>query len=401
MLGRLLLASVLMTAACSNHAAGGDDTNVGPPGPEGPQGPPGPEGPQGPQGPPGQVTVLDGGVIQGPPGPEGPQGPAGPEGPQGPTGPMGPMGAPGAQGPAGSPGGPGPAGATGPAGPMGPQGVPGAQGPGGAVTGEAAAEFAGFTPATYTGVAGGREVMNARCASAFAGSHLCHTSEYWLASSATVPPASGAWIDASAGIEGYFANISVVTSLGNTDLGRYTQLHELTNCANWTLGSYSSGPTYGIAITPAQATSQQCTQSKALACCSTPTRAGFRGFTTATVTGARTGGRAEMHQACGAQFAGSHMCHAAEYYQSAPATSPPAAGAWLDASAYVRTGGADVSTSFASERLGRYAAFHELTNCGGWTLTTYSSGAAYGLRVTPNGITSTTCATALSVACCD
>jgi len=285
---------------------------------------------------------------------------------------------------------------------MGPQGVPGAQGAGGGVTGEAAAQFAGFTQTTYTGVAGGREAMNARCDAAFADSHLCHASEYLLANAATVPPTNGAWIDASAGIEGFNANVTVSNSLGSVEMGRYTGFHELTNCANWTLGSYSSGATVGITVTPAQMTSTQCTQSRALACCSTPTSAGFRGFTSATISGARPGGRAEMHQTCGAQFAGSHMCHAAEYYRAAPTITPPVAGAWIDASAYLRTsGGVDVTNNAAVETLGRYAGFHELTNCGGWTLASYSSGAAYGLKVTSAGVASNVCTAALAVACCD
>lgn len=285
---------------------------------------------------------------------------------------------------------------------MGPQGVPGAQGAGGGETGEVASQFAGFTLTTFTGVAGGREVMNARCEAAFAGSHLCHASEYLLADAATIPPANGAWIDASGGVEAYFGNTTVTTSLGSKDLGRYTSMNELTNCANWTLGSYSSGPTYGRAIGRAQVTTSLCTESRALACCSTPTSAGFRGFTTATLTGARTGGRAEMHQACGAQFAGSHMCHASEYYRAAPTITPPAGGAWLDSSAYIRTsGGVDVENGIAGEGIGRYGAMNELTNCGGWTLTSYSSGPTYGRTVNATGITTTACTATLSVACCD
>jgi hypothetical protein len=96
------------------------------------------------------------------------------------------------------------------------------------------------------------------------------------------------------------------------------------------------------------------------------------------------------------------MCHASEYYRAAPTITPPAAGAWIDASAYQRTsGGADVETSMATESLGRYAGFHEQINCGNWTLTTYSSGTAYGDKITSNGVTYEACATALAVACCD
>jgi len=106
-------------------------------------------------------------------------------------------GATGSQGPPGSSGA---AGSTGPTGPQGPQGVTGAAGPGGMLYGEDAAVFAGFTSATTTGNAGGREAMHALCNAAFSGSHMCHAAEYNLATSATPVPSAGAWIAGSATI---------------------------------------------------------------------------------------------------------------------------------------------------------------------------------------------------------
>ncbi|MBL0220882.1 MAG: collagen-like protein [Myxococcales bacterium] len=402
------LASTLISVlvACSNHAAGDDPGGEGPPGPEGPQGPAGAQGPVGPQGPPGEVTVLDGGTIQGPPGPQGPTGPTGAAGPQGPAGadgaqgPQGPQGPAGSMGPAGAAGAAGAMGMTGPAGPTGAQGVPGSQGPGGAVTGEAAAQFAGFTSTTYTGVAGGREVMHARCAAAFTGSHLCHVAEYQLANAATVPPASGAWIDMSGGVEGYNANVTVSNEVASTDLGRYAGQLYTGNCDNWTTATSSGSTTFGETINPATPTAVVCTSSHALACCSTPYVEGFRGFTTASVTGVRPGGRAEMHQLCGAQFAGSHMCHVAEYQRATPTVSPPAAGAWLDMSGYLRSG-SSVSNEVASQHMGRYAGQLYTGNCDNWTAATSSGSTTFGETITQAGPTASVCTSARPIACCE
>ncbi|CAN5818657.1 hypothetical protein BH11MYX3_BH11MYX3_39140 [soil metagenome] len=392
---RALPALLLALVACSNHAGGDDQGGVeGPPGPEGPTGP---QGPQGPQGPPGDVTVLDGGTIQGPPGPQGPAGPAGAVGDQGPIGPLGPIGVAGAAGAAGPMGMTGPAGSPGP---TGAQGVPGSMGPGGAVTGEAAAQFAGFTSTAYTGIAGGREVMHARCSAAFAGSHLCHVAEYHLSNVATVPPAAGAWLDMSGGIEGFNANTSVSNEIGSVDLGRYTSQLYSGNCDNWTVGVDGSTPTFGETVTPATHTTVLCTTSHALACCSTPYVEGFRGFTTTTVSGVRPGGRAEMHQLCGAQFAGSHMCHIAEYQRATPTVSPPASGAWLDMSGYLRSS-SSVTNEIASHHAGRYAGQLYSGNCDNWTAAVDGSTPTFGETITPTGNTTTLCTGTRSIACCE
>lgn len=384
--------TVLALAACSNHAGGDDGSGIeGPPGPEGPAGPPGPPGPPGP------VTVLDGGVVQGPPGPQGPAGPAGPtgavgpQGPAGPTGPMGPMGLAGATGAMGPAGPSGPAGSTGPSGPMGPQGVPGAMGPGGSVTGEAAAQFAGFTTATYDGNAGSREAMHARCAAAFTGAHLCHQSEYYLSRSATIPPANGAWIDSSGWIDTALASSTVIGGTGHLDLGRYIGASQ-SNCASWT----ASTSTFGYTLTISGQSQVSCTTSHALACCSTPAAEQFRGFTTTSVTGGRPGGRAEMNQVCGAQYAGSHLCHISEYARANPTATPPAAGAWMDSSVYLRQQGDSIAENNVATRDMGLAAYASQINCTAWTQTT-----GFGYSYSAAGMTQVNCTASRSLACCE
>ena len=390
MIGRTI-AVVVLLAACGDDGSGGLE---GPPGPQGPQGEPGPAGPQGPigpQGPPGQVTVLDGGVVQGPPGPEGPPGPAGPPGP---------MGLPGTNGTNGTNGAPGATGPAGPPGPTGPQGVAGSQGPGGMEYGEDAATFAGFTTATYTGVAGGREVMNARCAAQFTGSHLCHISEYNLATPATIVPADGAWIDASTDYDGLTGDPTAITNLAGKNVARYVGLSD-NNCYSWTQSVAGTTNLFGLTVTRGSANNIACTSQRSLACCSSPFREWFRGFTTATVTGARPGGRNEMHQLCGAQFPGSHLCFVSEYYRAAPTVSPPASGAWIDANGYVRNSGTALSSSsMAGPTIGRYTGLSD-SNCYGWMQTTAGTTNLFGAAITTRGTDNKACTTSLPAACCD
>lgn len=267
-------------------------------------------------------------------------------------------------------------------------------GPGGMVMGEEAAQFAGFTTASYAGVAGGRAVMHARCAAAFAGSHLCHVSEYGLAAPATIPPAGGAWIDESATFDGLDGDPIMVGILASVDLGRFVVRSDH-NCANWT----GTGVTNGTTITPQLASIATCTTTHPLACCGTPFRENFRGFTTQTVSGARPGGRSEMHQRCGAQFAGSHMCFHAEYERANPTVSPPASGAWLDISGYVR-GGALVDTTIANRTAGRFTATSDW-NCRGWFSLTSGTSGTFGAAIKPSGLEAVSCASALPIACCD
>ena len=353
-------------------------------------------------GPPGQVTVLDGGVLQGPkgdPGPAGPTGPAGPAGATGSTGPIGPMGLMGIPGAMGIAGAAGPAGATGPAGLQGPQGVAGAAGSGGGVSGEAAAVFAGYTTSSSTGaLAGGRAAMHAQCATQFAGSHLCHAAEYYLANSATPVPAAGAWIDPS-GVNNNSGG-QLTNTLGFADAGRYTGFAFQQNCDNWTATIDGGNVTDGDTVVPSGITIAQCTTTHVLACCSTPFSEKFKGFTAATTTGALAGGRAAMHALCGTEFPGSHMCHAAEYYRANSATTPPAAGAWIDPSGFSSASGGDLTNAVASCLASRYVGFAFQQNCDNWTATIDGGNVTDGDTVVATGITIAQCTTSHTVACC-
>ncbi|MHB8876782.1 MAG: hypothetical protein ACYC8T_24060 [Myxococcaceae bacterium] len=218
----------------------------GVPGPQGPTGAAGVKGDVGVPGPPGATgaqgaTGLQG--TQGTPGPVGPQGLTGPQGATGLNGVAGPQGtagaqgatglqgATGAQGSAGPQGATGPQGAAGTPGSPGPQGVAGAPGTGGNLWGEEAATFAGFTSSPVNGAMGSRFAMNASCSAAFAGSHLCHASEYHLSNSATPVPAVGAWLDVSV----YEEKGSEYrrSSVASPKLGFYAGQDDSSNCNNW------------------------------------------------------------------------------------------------------------------------------------------------------------------------
>jgi hypothetical protein len=282
-------------------------------------------------------------------------------------------------------------GATGPAGPAGNPGPTGPQGPAGTLFGEAASSFAGFTTATTTGASGGREAMNARCATEFSGAHLCHYAEYQLAASAATVPAAGAWLDMScieqtAGGTVESGRLGCGDQLGSPDSGRLIDASTGGNCSNWT----SNGPFIkGGIVNVASDLSVSCDVARPLACCNTPYVETFRGFTTATTTGV-AGGRAAMHARCAAQFSGSHMCFLAEYTRAHPTVTPPAAGAWLDGSTYHNLG----EYRGAMPRSGRLT--RNSSGCLGWT----GGGLNQGTTITPAGWDSQTCDTARSVACC-
>jgi hypothetical protein len=316
--------------------------------------------------------VLDGGVVQGPPGPPGPQGATGPQGPAGPAGPEGPQGA---------------------------QGVTGAQGPAGSRWGEDAAVFAGFTTTAITGVGGGPEAMNARCASAFAGAHFCHASEYGLSNSATPVPAGGAWVDMSGGIGWYQGDEAMTSGLAGPDIGRWVQGNSY-NCMGWTKTADTSEPFDGVVIQIDGPGSAACTSSHVLACCSTPYLEKFAGFTTATTTG-NGGGRAAMHARCGAQFPGSHLCHSSEYYRTQNTITPPAGGAWLDLSGTLHSWGDPTTGGVeASVRSSRYLG-SDTDNCLGWTTASPGTGNPYqGMIAGLDGQSLAYCNTSHPLACC-
>lgn len=358
------LALVLFLVACGHQEDAGPE---GPPGPQGEPGPPGPKGDTGERGPGGGDPGP-----QGPAGPVGPAGPAGPTGPAGAIGPAGPMGAIGMMGPAGPTGA---SGAQGPAGPQGPPGTgnPGPQGPAGPAGSGAYTEdanaFAGFTVAKTDGNGGGRDGMHARCAAEFPGAHLCHVAEYQLTNSATTVPAAGAWLDPS--ILPYALTTSDDQTIeGGPGFGREDFSY---TCSSWTSnansGTWSSmylRPD-GVTIRTSSNTSPApaaCDAQRSLACCNGAPKVAFAGFTTVQPDGAGFGtGRPGMHAACSAQFAGSHMCHIAEYLRTGSGTPVPAAGAWLDPSVNERD---DVVTGGAA----RFGRMTSRFTCNGWTTNT-------------------------------
>jgi hypothetical protein len=118
--------------------------------------------------------------------------------------------------------------------------------------------FRGLTSATFTGAVGGRHAMHAACAAEYAGSHLCHSSEYERAASTVALPAGGAWADASTVNDFTEYNGAMPQS------GRLLVSSISANCENWTSPLINrSGMTVN---TPAPALSG-CNVARPLACC--------------------------------------------------------------------------------------------------------------------------------------
>ena len=355
-----LLAGTLLSlsAACQDP---------GPPGMTGAPGAPGTMGTVGPAGPAGSKGDKGDRGDKGETGAQGPTGAMGSIGPIGPAGPTGPTGAAGAPGPTGATGAAGAAGAAGPKGDRGdpgPPGAPGAPGTTGAYTEDGAA-FVGFTTATYKGsIANGRPGAHAACAAEFAGSHLCHISEYGLANSPLDPPSTGAWVDPSAEYD------SSTTYNGSPQAGRAPNGY---SCLSFS----HDGNTYGgtsVGASGSVGWSSDCDKAKPLACCSTPAKTRFAGFTTATKTG-KMGGRARAHQLCNTEFPGAHFCHAAEYLRANSATTIPASGAWIDPSGN-NSGVVYVGLPTLGRQLSGYTCLtytHEGNTYGGTSLTARGS----------------------------
>ncbi|AKT38458.1 collagen-like protein [Chondromyces crocatus] len=396
-------------------------------GPQGEPGPAGPVGPTGQAGAPGSMGPMGPAGPQGAAGPQGPAGPAGATGAQGPAGatgaqgPAGPSGATGAQGPAGTVGAQGPAGVAGPAGPMGPagptgpagagapgpQGAPGQPGPPGTLYGEEAALFVGFTSTQMEGAVGSREQMHAICSAQYVGSHFCHVAEYYGAGAASPVPASGAWVDSSGAISVSSGTVYSLSTLTGPRSGRNSSSNDSANCANWTSNTYQSGQyTYnasGMTVSVGGPQTGLCNAARPLACCATPYREAFAGFSSASTVG-EAGGRESMHARCANEFTGSHMCHAAEYARATPTTLPPAEGAWLDSSSYFANNTVYTISGLGSMDGGRMAGRSDSSNCANWTSNTYQSGQytynSSGLTATRTGFSTNLCNVARPVACC-
>ena len=318
---------------------------------------------------------------------------------------MGPMGVMGLIGPPGPAGMNGTNGSTGTNGAPGAQGNPGPQGPAGpAGTGGATddiAAFAGFTQALSNGAAGGRDAMHAKCAGEFTGAHLCHISEYQLTNSATTVPATGAWIDPS------ILPSSELTFESAPGYGREAFSF---SCTSWASASNTTFSTTYLQpngrVTTASSntfpTPPACDVQRALACCNGAPKTQLAGFTTVTPDGAGFGtGRPGMHAACASQFAGSHMCHTAEYLRAASSVAVPASGAWIDPS--VDDAGKIVFGG--SPRFGRMTSSF---SCAGWTSNVQSPGSSTYLDVDGSAHTHSSntfpnpigCAAQRPIACC-
>jgi len=340
--------------------AKGERGDKGDKGDAGPTGSAGPKGDTGPTGIPGMKGDKGDRGDKGDPGIKGDKGDKGDKGLQG------DRGLQGAKGDKGDPGNPGP---------------PGPPGSGGAVT-EDVPGFAGFTSASYNGkVTGGRAGMHALCATAFTGAHLCHAAEYVQATSAQQPPTAGAWIDPST------VNGSNVANNGSVKAGRLPGTY---SCSSW---NNSGGGDYGTIVTATGTIDPYgaCGTARQLACCNTPTKARFAGFTSATVHGA-AGGRWKMHSLCATAFTGAHMCHATEYLRANSAQTVPSGGAWLDSSS---VNGSTVANSGVPDS-SRYITG---ASCSSWN---NSGGGDYGTVVTDVTQIDTygDCARARPVACC-
>ena len=74
-----------------------------------------------------------------------------------------------------------------------------------------------------------------------------------------------------------------------------------------------------------------------------------------------------MHAICAAQYAGSHLCHMAEYGLANSATIVPAGGAWTDGSAFTGSTSHVVTLQTAMPLAGRYTQADSAYNCVNWT----------------------------------
>jgi hypothetical protein len=118
--------------------------------------------------------------------------------------------------------------------------------------------LAGFSAAAYTGNLGGRAAAHAICKNEFAGSHMCHASEYLRTVSSAPVPAPGAWLDSSTDPNGA-ASIN-----GAPAFGRYTG----NSCVSFTTDASGYNGTYvqpngGVTYSSAGV----CGVARRLACC--------------------------------------------------------------------------------------------------------------------------------------
>ncbi len=247
--------------------------------------------------------------------------------------------------------------------------------------------------------------MHGLCDAEFTGSHLCHVAEYDRANSATPVPGGGAWVDMSAYAEG--SSIYRRTYFAGPRMGRYASSNTSENCSNWTAIDYdylgTPRDTNGTVVNAGGAGIDLCNVSRALACCTSPYVERFAGYTATSYTG-DVGGRAIANFHCASEFAGSHICHVAEYDRAHPNAAPPTDGAWVDMSAYAEGSSIYRRTYFAGARMGRYASSNTSENCSNWTAIDYdylgTPRDTNGTAVKPEGAGIELCNVARPFACC-
>lgn len=260
----------------------------------------------------------------------------------------------------------------------GPRGPPGPVGP----YGEDSPSFIGFTTALTTGFANGRSQLHAMCATEFAGSHMCHYSEYMLANPRTPIPTAGAWIDGSGGPPGSATPPLTQWGLSRT-AGRYVGAQY--NCGSWTVAS--TGAIWGTALTNYPHDLVPCSAQRSVACCNTTFRERFAGNTAQAFDG-NAGGFEGMNRRCHQSFANSHLCSYSEL-QRAASTTTPTASVWIQPNSNMTSVPADNPPIFTNSTF---------PTCSGWTST-----AGMGTAFTP-GLTPPTdpvaCSFPLPLACC-
>jgi hypothetical protein len=206
------------------------------------------------------------------------------------------------------------------------------------------------------------------------------TGDQALAASTTPPPADGAWLDPST------ADGPGRTWVASVNAGRASTY----SCADW---SNNGATNTGLTVTAAGAPlDRACNTAQPIACCDTPSRTGFAGFTAATTNG-NGGGRAAMHARCAAEYPDSHLCHMTEYVRASSGTPVPSQGAWLDPSG-LPEGGSTTYTGLPSA--GRDTMGWA---CAHWTLSGTTDSGAYVLPTTGAGMTGG-CNAVRSLACC-
>jgi len=172
--------------------------------------------------------------------------------------------------------------------------------------------FAGFTVQFYTGALGGHIGAHQKCNAEFPGAVMCTLSDFDRANPYVAPSPSGAWISSDRTASG---------------------VHAQNSCSNggaWNNGTTDTGTNLNaLGVFGSQVA---CTNLKPIACCRVPMPVVFRGFTSATFTGAH-GGAIGANQKCNAEFPGSSLCTIPEFDRAnSYVTPPPASGAWIDSS---------------------------------------------------------------------